>query len=192
VSAAVCSCGEPSPHVIARRRTLDGYDVCLWDDGAITGALGYRINGVPMRRPRTEAARALARTAGRLLLGEACIRNLAELGPVYAAAERAAREDGLPGTLRRYLNEARLPTLAWTVLHADRDGRPVERVARLPRLRWPGLVVWDFCGGPGSANGRYVLMTATRDGTAYPTGLAFRNLAALWAHLRDLPAPEVA
>lgn len=192
MSAPACTCGDTAPHVIARRHTADGYVVCLWSDGAITGALGTRIRGVPMRRPRTPEAVALARAAGWLLLGEVVIYDLSELGPVYAAAERAARTDGLPGTLRRFLAEGRAPMLSWSVLHADRNGRPVERVARLPGLRWPGLAVFDFCAGPGSAGGRYVLMERVRGAadTYAPTGLAFRTLTALWAHLRSIPAPE--
>ncbi len=75
--------------------------------------------------------------------------------------------------------------ISWTVTRADRDGRPTERVAILPRIRWPGLAVFDYCGGPGSKDGRYVLvrrLQGTRDSYG-TTGFAFKNLAALWAHL---------
>jgi hypothetical protein len=192
MTALPCTCGETEPHIIMRRRTFDGFDVCLWDDGAVTGALGYRLRGVPVRRPRTAEGVTLARTAGALLLGAVCLYNIGELGPVYAAAEKAARLDGLPGTMRSILREAKAgmhPTLTWTVLHADRDGNPRERVARLPRLRWPALIVWDFCGGPGSAHGRYVLMNSDRNGTCTVTGHAFRRLADLWAHLETINPP---
>lgn len=187
--AASCTCGNPAEHVIMRRRTADGIDVCLWEDGAITGSLGYRLNGVPLRRPRTAAAIATARRAGRLLLGEVCIHDAADLGELYVAAEAAARGDGLPGTMRRIYRKRQerraLPPLAWKVTSTDRNGQPTERQAMLPRLRWPGLAVFDYCGGPGSNGGRYVLcglVAGTRD-TYQATGLAFTRLADLWAHL---------
>lgn len=192
---AICSCGNPSDHVVMRRRTFDGIDVYLWDDGAVTGALGYGLRGVPVRRP-TGAAIRRALVAGRLLLGELCIWRAAELGDLYAAARRAADIDGLPGTMRRIMRERRAkadapatPLLSWAVVATDRDGKPTERVARLPRIRWPGLAVWDFCGGPGSSRGRYVLMSriagaGTGDETYKDTGLAFSRLDRMWAHLR--------
>ena len=42
---AACSCGEHKSHVIAERLTADGIRVCLWDDGALTGAMGYKLRG---------------------------------------------------------------------------------------------------------------------------------------------------
>lgn len=194
-----CSCGEVADHVVMRRRTFDGVDVCLWSDGCVTGSLGRGLSGVPMRRPRTVAALSRALAAGRLMLGEVCIREAGELGALYAACERAARLDAMPGTVRRILRESkqRAPSISpnWTVVSADRDGTATERVCRLPRLRWPGLVVVDYCGGPGSRDGRYVLCDVKR--SRHPvsgvdaeylvsTGFAFRNLPALWAHLETL------
>ena len=185
----MCTCGRATPHVIAHRRTFDGIIVQMWDDGAITGALGSGLAGVPIRRPTTPDAIALARRAGRLLLDECCLYATEELGDLYAAAERAARMDGLPGTMRRILRErkerAAQLKLTWIVTSTDRDGRPTERVARLPRLRWPGMAVFDYCGGPGSSGGRYHLCArvhGSRD-TYRATGFAFHRLADLWAHL---------
>ena len=146
-----CTCGEAHPHEVMRRSTSDGIDICLWSDGMITGAMGYRIRGVPAGRPRTTESQRLALRAGRLLLGEVCLYDRAELGAVYAAARKAAAKDGLPGTLRAEIRKAekrpaQIP-IAWTVLATDRDGKARERFGRLPRLRWPGRAVFDFCGG---------------------------------------------
>lgn len=182
-----CTCGDAHPHEVAQRFTADGILVYLWSDGPVTAALGYRLLGVPLRRPRTPEGQRLALRAGWLFLGEVGIHDAADLGPVYEAAEHAARVDGLPGTLRRYLHREHRTVLSWTVLHADRDGRPTERVARLPRLRWPHLVVWDHCGGPGSSGGRYHLMERLRgrrdQDTVIATGFKFHRLEDLWKHL---------
>jgi hypothetical protein len=170
------------------RQTADGITIDLWDDGAVTGALGYRLRGVPVRRPLTPEAQHRARTAGLLLLGEVCLWKREDVPDLYRAAERAARLDGLPGTVRRLMRETRNapPAIAlhWTVVAADRNGRPLERVCRLPRLWWPGYVVFDFCGSVGSARGRYVLMEdKQRNGTCTQTGFAFGTLRDLRAHL---------
>lgn len=190
----MCTCGNPKPHTIAHRTTADGIVVQLWDDGAITGAFGVGLRGVPMRRPTTADGQHRARVAGRLLLGEACIWDAADLGELYRACEKAARLDGMPGTVRRMVREARakaaIPTLRWTVTSTDRNGRATERQARLPRLSHPGMAVIDYCGGPGAARGRYVLVSVggPHGDTAFATGLAFRNLRDLWAHLRSSTA----
>lgn len=191
---STCTCGCTESHSVAHRTTADGIIVHLWSDGMVTGALGRGLQGVPMRRPRTPEKHAVAMRAGHLLLGEACIWNAAELGSVYAACERAAQIDGMPGTVRRLLRERdeaiSTPKLDWTVQSADRNGKTTERTARLPRAFWPGMVVFDFCGGPGSKYGRYVLMERVHgsredDPTYRPMGLAFRTLDAMWAHLRS-------
>lgn len=182
-----CTCGNHESHIVSRRRSADGLDLCLWSDGMVTGALGFRIRGIPCRRPRTNQAQDLALKAGRLFLGEACIFDRDELPALYQAAEKAARLDGLPGTVRRLVRQAQEPkgpALSWAVLHSDRDGKPTERVCHLPRLAWPGMVVFDFCGHVHSSRGRYRLFSE-RGGACHDTGFAFRNLAELQAHLRE-------
>lgn len=191
-SLSTCSCGDASAHVIMRRHTADGIEICLWENGAITGALGIGLRGVPVARPKTEAAVNLARRTGRLMLGEVCLYDADELSALYIAARKAALSDGLPGTLRAAYRAARdrraLLAFNWTVLSADRDGNATERVARLPRLRWPGVAVWDYCGGPGSSRGRYHLVRETQrgSGTYAETGFVFGTLSALCAHLASL------
>lgn len=190
--AFTCSCGAANAHIIMRRRTADGFEINLWENGAVTGVLGIGFRGVPVRRPKSPEAIAEAKKAGALLLGEVCLYDADELPVVYEAATRAARIDNMPGTLRRLLRKRRARqgrvALRWTVTEADRDGAPRERVCRLPRLRWPGLVVFDFCGGPGSRRGRYRLFRTTlaAPDTATDTGLAFRTLDDLWRHLESL------
>ena len=187
----MCTCGETKPHIIATRTDLDGLHVTMWDDGAITGALGIGIKGVPIRRPKTAEQIEATRRIGRLFMGEVCIHSRAELPAVYAAAERAAKIDGLPGTLRRIYRERAAPrfTLKWTVEHADTRGQPVERSCRLPRMWWPGLVVFDFCGSTGSARGRYQLWRDDkRDGCCTPTGFQFATMRDLHAHLDSIKA----
>lgn len=194
-----CTCGEAHPHEVARRHTFDGYDVCLWSDGAVTGALGRGLRGVPIARPRTPEAQALALKAGRLLLGEVCLWKAEELGDLYKAAKKAARGSGLPGDVRAEMKrqaDAVPPiSIVWTVLIADRNGKPTERFGRLPRLLYPGLGIWDFCGGPGSSRGRYALVkriptqwgrdgSRTSDETWSDTGFTFHRLADLYKHLR--------
>lgn len=44
---APCSCGEPHPHVIARRHTADNLPIEVWSDGRITDARSGRyLSGV--------------------------------------------------------------------------------------------------------------------------------------------------
>lgn len=194
MTAAECSCSEDRPHEIARRLTADGVGLVLWSDGALAGVLGFKLRGVPMRQPRTPEARDLALRAGWLLLGEVELWDAEEIGDLYRAAERAARRDGLPGTLRALMAEQARPRLElrWTVTAADRDGRPTERQVHLPRLRWPGWMVIDFCGSTFSGPGRYQIFRLETNRTpgcrefataAYPTGLAFRSQRALAAFL---------
>lgn len=184
----MCSCGESGVHAVMRRRTADDVALVLWSNGPVTGSLGIGLPGLPFARPKSEQTLRHALTAGRLLLESACLYDLAELGPVYAACRRTAEIDGLPGTVRRIMRERAARgalVLSWTVMAADRDGTPTERIARLPRLRWPGLVVVDFCGGPGSARGRYQIWREV-DGTLYRTGFEFRTQAELTRHLKGV------
>lgn len=171
-----CSCGNAATHQMARRTTGDGVDVVLWSDGSVTGRLGYALPGVPLRRGDV--------SAGWMLLSEACLYDADELGSLYDACFWAARRGLSVGAARGRLRRRRLyPT--WQVLRADRDGRPRERVWRLPRLRWPGLVVWDYCSG----RSRYELCSIDRGGVCRTTGLRFANLDELARHLDNVSAP---
>ncbi len=185
--APLCSCGCTEPHEIMTRRSADERVIHLWSDGGLCSTLGLPVAGLVMRR-RSAGASAHARRMriGRLFMGELCLWDLAEAPRLYAACERAADLDGLPGTVRRLMREEKpaVLSLVWEVLCTDRDGRPRERVARLNRIQWPGLVVMDFCGGPGSRRGRYVLMTRDRSDVLTDTGFAFATLADLGAHLQ--------
>jgi hypothetical protein len=143
----LCTCGDTEPHVIARRTTADGIAVEVWHDGAITGRCGRAraLPGVPIARPRTAEAFHLARRAASLLAGEVCLYDLAELPRLYA---------GLPGHVRAEFARPESRTLAfsWVTYATDATGTPTVRVARLDRIRWPGLAVWH-------ERGRYELMS---------------------------------
>ena len=68
-----CSCGNPTPHVIARRTTCDGRTVCLWSDGDLTQILGIRIPG--LGKPRGENSR----QANRAIIDDVCLYDLNEI-----------------------------------------------------------------------------------------------------------------
>jgi hypothetical protein len=177
-----CGCGEQRSHIVARRHTADGVFVALWDDGALTGALAHALPGVRLARPRSRAGARAALAAGWLFVGEVEIHDAAELPALYDACRRVAERGGRPGDVRARLAALERPKITpiWTVLATDRNGRPTERVWRLPRLRWPGLAVWDRMHGE-----RYELnqcIDRRRDVFA-PTGIRFATLAELAAHL---------
>jgi len=184
---AVCRCDEVAPHVVARRLTTDGIGVEVWQDGAITGRLGFGLEGVPVVRPRSRGSVSLAQRAGWLFAGEVEAHAYVDLGALYAACRWAAERDGLPGTVRARLAQLQQPALApvWTVTDTDRDGTPTERVWRLPRLRWPGVVVFDHVNQ--GRRGRYEICTLTPGvaDTVTTTGLHFSTQAQLIACLLD-------
>ena len=192
-----CKCGETKPHVIMRRMTADGIEVNLWEDGAVTGALGMGLLGVPLARPKTQEAIDRARAIGYLMLGDICIHDREDLADLYAAAKRAAARDRLPGTMRRIFREIREErtrlhlVLRWHTTRANNRSEVTERWARLPADRWPGLVVFDFCGSEGSNQGRYQVWhrihSRDKDETVSFTGIAFRTLRELFDHLDTYP-----
>lgn len=181
----MCSCGQLTPHAILSRQTSDGETITLYSTGVFSG----RWPGLPVRAP-TPADLPFRLKAGRMFLGDLCLYSSEEVGAVWKAAVKAARGDGLPGTLRRLYRVANTPRLPlhWQITAADRQGRPTERQARLSALRWPGLAVFDFCGGPGSSRGRYQVFSVQGE-TAFPTGMCFSRLKDLQAYLEDLPGP---
>lgn len=186
MSLAPCTCGEAHPHVVMERRTEDGKLIELSSDGAmaVTWARSY-IAG-PMR---TAEGQERALKVGRAILSWAETMPEDEIADLYRRGRKLdPAPDSLADLRKRLEGAAKLPLLAWRVTGADRQGRPTERHARLPRLRWPGMWVLDTCGGPGSSRGRYHLLAvvganAAGDVTLSATGLEFRTLAALWAHL---------
>jgi hypothetical protein len=93
--------------------------------------------------------------------------------------------------------DAAHPALNWVVTRANRDGKPTERYARLPRLFWPDLTVVDYMSGPQhGARGRYEVLRRSHtnrytggivaaEDTWEATGFAYSNLKDLWAYLQD-------
>jgi hypothetical protein len=191
-SVYTCSCGESEPHVIARRRTADGIGVDFWHDGAITGLFGRALPGVPVARPRSAEGLALTQATANLVAGEIELYDLADLPRLVDVARRVAKRGGLPGDLRAAFHAADEPTirLVWTTYETDRDGAPTVRVARLDRIRWPGLVVWH-------ERGHYEVM-ALRQGSVLggrsrealvDTGFSFATQRDLCAHLAAVARP---
>lgn len=188
---AACTCGETKPHIVARRATFDGDHVYLWDDGALTWALGRFIEGG--MHPRTDEQSVKALKVGRLVLGDVCLYDAEEVSELIAAARWAADRDGLPGTMRSRFGslrrQARRPTPVWTVLSADRSGRPTERAWIFSRLSpWYGHAIWDM----QTSVGRYhiynrVLGGRAADSTYEASGHVFRNLDGLFAWLEANP-----
>lgn len=187
-----CSCGDPKPHVVARRTTADGFRIALWCDGAVTDAVGTGLPGVPIARPRTPDAVAASRAAGWLFVGIAELYDLAELPALYDAARKSSDRSNMHRRLAA-ADEPGLVPLDWQVYETDRDGQSVVRVAALPRMRWPGLVVWH-------ERGRYELL-AVRTGhalgarsreAAFSTGVSFATQRDLFAHLRSVCALKAA
>jgi hypothetical protein len=102
-----CTCGNADHHVIKNANTADGKRVSLWSDGMVTGLFGHRLSGIPARRGKDEAAVQRNLKAGHLLLGDVELYDVSEIGDLYAAAERAAKIDGQPGTMRLLYGNAR-------------------------------------------------------------------------------------
>ncbi len=81
----MCSCGNPSPHPIARRVTADGVHIDIWSDGMVTDAsviAGY-LPGVG--RKRLPAARLWA------FAGEVCLYTVPELPGLVTTHQQVAK-----------------------------------------------------------------------------------------------------
>lgn len=189
---------EASDEVVKRARTQDGIDVVLWSDGSVTGRMGYGLKGVPIVRAKTPEKRAAAVRAGLMLLADIDLYDSKDLGAAYKAYRWAAERNMTPGQARaRAAGEGKpaQPKQAghvhglkpsWTVLRADARGKTTERVWRLPRLRWPGLAVWDHMGKWHGGRERYELVNIDHGGTVTTTGFTFKNLADLEKHLQGI------
>lgn len=178
--------------IVARRRTADDVQVLIWSDGAVTGVLGRALPGVSLPRRRSPADTALAVRAAWLVAGDVEVYDASEVPALVRAARKTAAGDGMPGTMRAHAARLLQPRgfrPVFEVRHTDARGVPTERVAHLPRLRWPGLAVLDEC----TRRPRYSLWTVrptapicgfgpVRD-TMYPTGFRFATLGELVRHL---------
>lgn len=81
-----CTCGNPNPHVIAKRRTVDGIDLAFWSDGQLTGRLDHYLNEIGRKR--------LSRASIDTLLNESSLLSLDEVRTRFLALykqERASR-----------------------------------------------------------------------------------------------------
>lgn len=196
-----CSCGDDHPnHITGSATTADGYDIVLLHGGALVGRNGAPILDLPVVRPKTREAWERDLAAGRRVLGDASLYDLAELPGLYKAARAAVAQkgsDALPGDVRAayaaQAQRAERPALklAWRTYQTDRDGRPTVRVAVLDRMRWPGLAVWH-------EKGRYALMAFVHssgrrpDETLAPTGFSFGSQRELVDHLLNVQGTAIA
>jgi hypothetical protein len=172
-----CTCGSTASHVVARRGTADCVRVELHSNGAITGRMGFGLEGIAIVRPRTEKAQRAALAAGWMFAGEVELYDADEIGALYKACQwAAARGLGIEGARARLRTEAPL-RLVWTVISADRDGNVKVRCCRLDRMRWPGLGVWNDSRGYHVAriiggdtldmNGGYMTLATIRELSIY-------------------------
>lgn len=140
--SAPCTCGNPAPHIIGRRRTADNIGVTLWSHGPVLGGFGA-LPEVPVVRPSTVDAVARELRAGWLLLGEVSLYEFPEVPRLYAAARSVAARNGSPADVRaefERLSEPKLKFL-WQTIEADNRGDWTLQVARLNRFQWPRMSV---------------------------------------------------
>lgn len=158
---------------IATRRTAQDSIVHLYPDGTLAWATGRIIWG-PRRGSSTQH---IALAAGWLLMGDVELYDDAEVAALAAAARWSVERClGVAGMRQRF-HRPRGMRPVWTTLEMDRDGYPTCRCWRLPRLRWPGTVVFH-------EHGVYSLWSEIgRSGTCAPTGIRFSTLRQLCAHL---------
>lgn len=187
-----CTCGRTDSHCVAFRQTADGYRVEVWSDGAVTGGLGYALPGVPVARPRTPEARALELSAAWLFAGEIELYDLGEAAMLHRAVRLVAKRGGVPGDVRAEMERGERPSLrlVWQVYERNSRGDVMVRVARLDRMRWPGLHVWY-------ERGRYEILAETTDApcgvrlsgpSLKSTGFRFETLRELTEHLLTVSA----
>jgi len=178
---------KPDPQIIARRKTADGKIVQLWNDGTLTWALHNAIKGSP--HPRTDDQIREALAAGHLVMGEIELYDADDVPRLIEVARKVAKRGGLPGDVRREFAKDAPLRPHWEVQEADRDGKPLVRVWKLPKMSHPGLAVWDEVRGSGG-RGRYQVMQEMKrgSGTYAPTGVQFHDLASLSKYLRETSA----
>ena len=189
---SACTCGEPHPHEVMRRHTVDGISVHLESDGKVLGLFGRSLNGVPVRRPRTAESHREALAVGRMFMLAVGFYSASELGALYADCVSAVRA-GMDLRAWRTQQAAGAPVpLRWVVARADRDGVPTLRHGFPPRLTYPGVAVEDTCGGAGSSGGRYeIIRRELREGREVwlSSGFRFSRMADVYAHLRSETRP---
>lgn len=178
----MCSCGNDSLHRVQTRSTADGIHVVRWSDGTITWALGQCIGGAPRK------AGLFADRVSELVMANVELYDSQEIPLLVKAARWCAKRTGsTPADVRAKFAELSAPTITpkWVVLSTDRDGRPIVRVWRLPRLLYSGACLWH-------ERGSYWFMNELRrTGTFVPTGFRFKTLKEALLALPKLRVTEV-
>lgn len=162
--------------VIARRTTYDGKQVELWSDGSLTSGLGRAIKGAPFNPKPARREESLA--IGWLVLGDAGIYDMSEIGRLVASARYALAHGGQPGTMREHFGrgeDRKALTPKFVVTETDRDGNPVTRVWKLPRIGpWAGTAVWDHVSR-GRGRQRYEVFHRVSGETYATSGMGFAS-----------------
>lgn len=87
------------------------------------------------------------------------------------------------------LNAESDPLIAWTVTAADSRGETTERIGRLNRLQWPGVVVLHSSRGYEVMSEQYVAHPTGQARSVKvleSTGIRFSLQRNLFAHLRSI------
>ena len=87
-----CSCGNPEPHIVARRTTADSTILCLWSDGDVTLRLGFVLKG--LGRGRSGYADRCNALAARVVFDDACLLTVPEFTASLKLARKLARQSG--------------------------------------------------------------------------------------------------
>lgn len=162
------------PEVIAKRQSADHVTIKLWSDGSVTTGMNIIIG----QGARTQKALGWYLAAGWLAMGDVELYDSSEIRDLLLAARWAAERGLGPDEMRTHLHQKPNLKPIWTVLQADRDGKPTLKCWVLPRLRWPGLAVFH-------ERGTYQLCQEIghKTGTYEPTEFEFANLRQLTDHL---------
>jgi hypothetical protein len=98
-----CTCGQPHPHRVLKRRTADDRLIYVWSDGTWTTIDNVFIPG--LGRPRSKFRRSCLRKAGLALADDIPLYDFAELRTLLACAQeefkhRYTSEDTRKATIR--------------------------------------------------------------------------------------------
>lgn len=81
-----------TPAVIVRKSTADNKPVLVFEDGDLTGAMGFYFKGANVRKDKALSL---------LIAGEACLFDASEMGALIRAANTLSKKGQvLPGDLR--------------------------------------------------------------------------------------------
>lgn len=80
----MCTCGQTTPHEIARRTSADGAQVAFWSDGSVRAGTKTVVGPTPRGHQRAAAA------ANFLAAGDAALYHSSELRRLVLCARRSS------------------------------------------------------------------------------------------------------